>query len=206
MTAKAALAVHRLWPRHAAAIARHLLRLDPEDRRLRFGRAMRDEAIDAYVSGIDFTRDRAFGIFGDGFELAGVAHLAMDDATGQAELGLSVDAVLRGHGYGTALLRRAVLHATNRGYRALLMHCLAENAAMLHLARKAGLRTVVRAGEADAHLALDRALHGGAIREAMEDQFALVDYLLRQQHAWLVNRGPQRARPAQTAGNRSSTS
>jgi len=206
MKAPAALAVHRLGPHHVAPITRHLLRLDPEDRRLRFGRAMRDEALQAYVAGIDFARDRVFGVFGDDLELAGVAHLAMDDAAGEAELGLSVDAALRGRGYGMALLRRAVLHATNRGYRALLMHCLAENAAMLHLARKAGLRTVVAAGEADAHLALDRALHGGAIREAMEDQFALVDYLLRQQHAWLAQHRPRPARSAQTAVNRSSTS
>lgn len=205
MKLAAALAVHRLGPHHAAAITRHLLRLDPEDRRLRFGRAMRDEAIDTYVGGIDFARDRVFGIFGDGLELAAVAHLAMDVAEGEAELGLSVDAPLRGRGYGMALLRRAVLHASNRGYRALLMHCLAENAAMLHLARKAGLRTVIRAGEADAHLALDRAVHGGALREALEDQFALVDSLLRQQHAWLVQHRPLPAHPAQVAGNRSST-
>jgi RimJ/RimL family protein N-acetyltransferase len=206
MQPAAALAVHRLGPAHAAAAARHLLRLDPQDRRMRFGRAMRDEALHAYVAGIDFARDRVFGIFGDDLELAGVAHLAMDDAAGQAELGLSVDAERRGRGYGMALLRRAVLHAANRGYRELLMHCLAENVPMLHLARKAGLRTVLSAGEADAHLALERPPYGGAIREAMEDQFALVDYLLRQQHAWLARRRPQPARAAQPPENRSSIS
>ncbi|MCX7960613.1 MAG: GNAT family N-acetyltransferase [Burkholderiales bacterium] len=202
MPAPAAIPVHRLGPRHAPAVARHLLRLDAEDRRLRFGRPMGDEALRAYAAGIDFERDRLFGIFGAESELAGVAHLAMDDATGQAELGLSVDAAHRGRGYGSALLRRAVLHAANRGYRALYMHCLADNAAMLHLARKAGLRTVVSAGEADAWLALDRARHGGALREALEDQFALIDHLLRQQHAWFSCL----PRPDQAAANRASVS
>ena len=36
----------------------------------------------------------------------------------------------------------AVLHATNRGYRALFMHCLAENQIVMHLVRKAGLHLV----------------------------------------------------------------
>ena len=60
------------------------------------------------------------------------------------------------------------------------MHCLSENSVMMRLALKTGLKTVVAAGEADARLSLNRA-HGGALREAMEEQFALVDYLLKQQ-------------------------
>jgi GNAT superfamily N-acetyltransferase len=190
-----AIAVQRLGARHRALILRHLLRLEAEGRRLRFGAPMRDGAIEGYVARIEFARDRLFGIYAPDLELAGVAHLAPDEASSQAELGLSVHPGMRGRGYGMALLRRAVLHAANRGYPALYMHCLAENAVMLHLAAKAGLKTVVAAGEADARLALDRLAHGGAIREAMEEQFALVDYLLKQQHAWIARPRLQSRRP-----------
>ncbi|MGH8705586.1 MAG: hypothetical protein ACREUO_09255, partial [Burkholderiales bacterium] len=31
--------------------------------------------------------------------------------------------------------------------------------------------------------------HGGAIKEAMADQFALVDYLLKQDYSWLARPG-----------------
>lgn len=96
-----------------------------------------------------------------------------------------VDREARGKGYGYALLQRAVLHATNLGYRALFMHCLTENHVMMHLARKAGLTLVVEAGEADGRLELGERTQAGAIQEAIEDQFALVDSLLKQQYAWL---------------------
>jgi GNAT superfamily N-acetyltransferase len=40
------------------------------------------------------------------------------------------------HGVGSALLRRTLLAARNRGYRQLHMACLAENRRMQQLARK----------------------------------------------------------------------
>jgi len=167
-------------------VARQLLRLPPEDRRLRFGAPMRDPAIEAYAGGIDFAKDQVFGIVGADLELWGVAHLALDPDAQLAELGLSVDWAVRGKGYGYALLQRGLLHATNRGYRALFMHCLAENEVMMSLARKAGLNLVITSGEADGRLALGEPTHAGAIREAIQDQFALVDSMLKHQYAWLA--------------------
>jgi RimJ/RimL family protein N-acetyltransferase len=189
------IAVQRLHALHRPEIERHLLDLPAEDRRLRFGQAVRDDMIERYVAGVDFGRDRLFGIFGNDLRLIGFGHLALDADGRSAELGLSVCPALRGRGFGAALLERAVLAAANLGYRALFMHCLAENKIMMHLARKAGLSVVVRYGEADAELALDRRRHGGAAREAMADQFALVDYLLKQQYSLL-------ARPATPAAAR----
>ena len=179
------IVVQRLSAAHHDEIVRHLLRLPAQDRRLRFGSSMRDSSIEAYVSQIDFAQDQVFGILGADLELWGVAHLALARDGETAELGLSVDWAVRGKGYGHALLQRAVLHATNRGYRALFMHCLAENEIMMNLARKAGLSIVVSSGEADGQLALEEPTQAGAIREAIQDQFALVDYLLKQQYSWL---------------------
>jgi RimJ/RimL family protein N-acetyltransferase len=177
----AVIAVQRLNARHREDIARHLLQLPERDRYLRFGRAIRDEAIREYVDGIDFERDRLFGTFGASLELIGVAHLALDRVQRSAELGLSVDAASRVKGHGYALLKRAVLHAANRAFHVLFMHCLAENGVMLHLAQKAGLTVVISSSEADGKLKLDRARHGGALREALADQMALVDIALKQQ-------------------------
>jgi RimJ/RimL family protein N-acetyltransferase len=180
------VAVHRLNPRHRDDIAQHLLQLPAEDRRLRFGQHIRDEAVREYVTRIDFESDRVFGVHAPDLALAGVGHLALDQAQQIAELGLSVDPACRGKGYGFALLQRAVLHAANLGYRILFMVCLAENQIMMHLARKAGLTLVVEYGETDARLALDRGMHGGALKEALADQFALVDCMLKQQYLWLA--------------------
>jgi RimJ/RimL family protein N-acetyltransferase len=183
--------VQHLNPRHREDIARHLLLLPEEDRRLRFGRHMRDDTIREYVDHIDFERDRVFGVHDADLNLIGFAHLALAPATRVAELGVSVDPSARGKGYGFALLERVVLHATNLGYRVLFMYCLAENGIMMHLARKAGLKIVVEAGEADARLTLDRVTPGDVFREAMADQFALVDCMLKQQYLWLAHPAPE---------------
>jgi RimJ/RimL family protein N-acetyltransferase len=179
------VAVQRLNPRHRDDITRHLLQLPGEDRRLRFGQSIRDEAVGKYVAGIDFDRDQVFGIHGAALELIGVAHLALDGEAQAAELGLSVDPACRGKGYGYAMLQRSLLHAANIGFRVLFMHCLAENRIMMHLAQKSGLKIVTQAGEADAQLVLDRGAHGGIFKEAMADQLALVDIMLKQQYLWM---------------------
>jgi GNAT superfamily N-acetyltransferase len=180
------IAVQRLNPRHRQDIARHLLELPAEDRRLRFGNQIRDSAVRDYVDGIDFSRDQVFGIQDAGLQVIGAAHVALDPVHQAAELGLSVHPSARTRGYGYALLQRAVLHAANLGYRTLFMYCLAENSTMLHLAAKAGLTVVIDAGDVDARLQLDRYRHGGALREAVADQCSLVDCLLKQQFLWLA--------------------
>lgn len=193
------VAVLRLNPRYRDDIAAHLLQLPAEDRRLRFGHSIPDDAVRKYVAGIDFGRDSVFGIHGAALELIGVAHVALDPDKGIAELGVSVDPSSRTRGYGYALLQRAVLHAANLGYRVLFMYCLAENGIMMHLAQKAGLTVVIERGEADARLKLDRFAHGGAIKEALADQFALVDDMLKQQFLWLRQSGAQSASPSSRA-------
>lgn len=186
--------VQKVTGAHREEVVRHLLRLPANDRRLRFGAPMRDSSIEAYVAGIDFARDQAFSILGSDLELRGLAHLALDGERDTAELGLSVDWSVRERGHGNALLQRAVLHATNRGYRALFMHCLAENATMMNLARRAGLSIVITHGEADGRLTLGEPTQAGALKEAIQDQFALVDSVLKQQYGWLARpRSLQRA-------------
>lgn len=169
-------------------ITRHLLQLAPDDRRLRFDTTMADAAIESYVHGIDFARDKVFGVFEHDLSLNGVAHLALDADTDSAELGLSVVPEYRGKGYGYALLSRAKLHAGNLAYKRLYMHCLAENHVMIHLARKAGMTVVTRSGEADAHVALEDGPLTDYTREAIHDQIALVDFLLKQQTRWLIRK------------------
>lgn len=183
------VAVQKLNPRHRDDVAAHLLGLAADDRFLRFGYPANDDRIRDYVARIDFARDRVFGVHAADLTLAAVGHLAFEPPSQTAELGLSVDRAHRGKGLGYALLQRGVVHAANLGYRALFMHCLADNRVMLHLARKAGLSVVFSAGEADGRLALDRRTHGDPLGEAMTDQFALIDCLLKQQNLWLAHAG-----------------
>lgn len=165
----------------APALARHFLALDAEDRRLRFGIALHDAAVSAYVERIDFERDAAFGVLDDDLRLVGAAHVAR--GKGFAELGISVLPGYRGRGLGGALLARAHLRARNWGVHALFMHCLAENAAMMHLARKQGMTIGIDTGEADAWLTLPPADASSHFGEVFAQRVALFDYALKLQRA-----------------------
>jgi GNAT superfamily N-acetyltransferase len=167
-----------------AALEPHFLALDREDRRLRFGAPLNGDAVRAYVARIDFERDTAFGVFDDALHLVGAAHVARSGA--HAELGVSVLPGHRGRGIGGALLARAHLRARNWGVRALFMHCLAENGAMMHLARKQGMEIGVDSGEADAWLRLSPADAASHFGEVFAQRVALFDYALKQGRAWLA--------------------
>ena len=169
------------------ALEPHFLALDGEDRRLRFGISLNDAAVRAYIARIDFERDALFGVHDDDLGLVGAAHVARSD--GHAELGVSVLPGHRGRGIGAALLARGHLRARNWGVRALLMHCLTENAAMMHLARKQEMEIVAEAGEADAWLRLPPADASSHFGEVFAQRVALFDYALKQGRSWL---GPGR--------------
>jgi GNAT superfamily N-acetyltransferase len=160
-------------------LAAHFLSLNAEDRRLRFGLPISDASVADYVERIDFARDAVFGVFDDELNLAGAAHLAR--AEDHAELGVSVLPSHRGRGIGAALLERAHTHARNWGIGTLFMHCLTENAAMMHLARKQGMRIAAASGEADAHLELAPASAASFAKALLAERVGLFDYALKSQ-------------------------
>jgi GNAT superfamily N-acetyltransferase len=143
----------RLHTADRGAVTAHLLALSSEDRRLRFGRALSDAALRDYVARIDFDRDAMFGFLAEDLSLGGAAHLAIVD--GVAELGMSVLAAYRRRGVGSALFQRASEFARNHRIRTLFMRCLTGNAAMMHIARKSGMKIVTSGGAADAYLPLN---------------------------------------------------
>jgi RimJ/RimL family protein N-acetyltransferase len=158
----------RLGELDRPALATHFLALDREDRRLRFGAPIADEALRDYVARIDFERDGLFAVQDERLQVVAAVHIA---TTGKAaELGLSVLPGARARGYGNVLFRRAVTFLRNRGAAEVFVHCLAENGAMMHLARKNGMRVSHSAGESDARLALDPATADSFVNEWLDDQ------------------------------------
>ncbi len=169
--------VQRLSGSAREAYRKHLAALPPADVYLRFGAPMKREAIDAYVGRIDFDRDVVFAIHDHELRMLGAAHVAFGDD--EAELGVSVLPGHRGRGHGSALVARATEHVRNRFHRRIYMHCLAENASMMRIARRAGMDIVLEMGEADAWLALPPANPMSVTREAISDRLALFDFALK---------------------------
>ncbi|HZW11803.1 MAG TPA: GNAT family N-acetyltransferase [Noviherbaspirillum sp.] len=188
---KPTVRVKELSERDRRRLLMHFLELDDSDRLLRFGTVLPDELITRYVQMLDFSRDKLFGVYDDNLRLAGVGHLAfapreampvLSDATLKehiAEFGVSVSATARGLGIGSKLFERAAIHCRNEDVDTLYMHCLSSNQTMIHIAKKAGMEIHRDFGEADAYLKLTPASPGTMLAEAVEEQFAQLDYTLK---------------------------
>ncbi|MFN7727029.1 MAG: GNAT family N-acetyltransferase [Rubrivivax sp.] len=186
--------VRALSERHRGRVLAHLLALPAADRYLRFGYSANDTQIAVYVDRLDFEHDEVFGIFNHRLEVVALAHLAyLPLPAGQhqasAEFGVSVAAHCRGRGWGARLFERAVLHARNRQVQQLVIHALADNAAMLRIVRRAGAQVRFDGADAQAHLTLPPENLVSHLEALMERQAAEFDYgvklHVRRVDAWL---------------------
>ncbi|KFI07960.1 GNAT family N-acetyltransferase [Massilia sp. BSC265] len=179
--------VKELGERDRRRILRHFLGLDDNDRLLRFGSVIPDDAITKYVNKLDFRHDIVFGVVNRVFQLVGVGHLAFAKADkGKptqkervAEFGVSVSKSARGQGIGSRLFQRAAIHCRNADVDTLYMQCLTSNQTMMHIAKKAGMEIKREYGEADAYLQLPPPSPASVMAEALEEQWAVIDYTMK---------------------------
>jgi GNAT superfamily N-acetyltransferase len=127
--------IRKLWIGEIAKYRDHLLRLDPESRRNRFGGAVADEFIENFVNLTTSLDVVIHGFFVDG-EIRGAGELRTLAAPDEAEAAFSIEKDWQSHGVGSALLERTLLAARNRGIKQMHMSCLAHNRRMQQLARK----------------------------------------------------------------------
>jgi RimJ/RimL family protein N-acetyltransferase len=125
-------------PEDEAAFRRFGAALAPEDLRTRFAVPTRwSPAVAERLWALDGV---AFAAFDEGGEILG-----MGEVVG-TEVGLAIRSDLKRHGLGRALLERIVRHAFEEGATELTATVLAENFAMLDLARRIGFRETGLAG------------------------------------------------------------
>ncbi|MGA7789888.1 MAG: GNAT family N-acetyltransferase [Xanthobacteraceae bacterium] len=129
--------IRKLWIGETEKYREHMLRLDAASRHNRFAGGVSDDFIRNYVelaTGLDAV---VHGFF-IGATIRGIAELRPLGLRlpRQAEAAISVEKPWQSHGVGSALLRRTLLAARNRGFRHLHMACLADNRRMQQLARK----------------------------------------------------------------------
>jgi ribosomal protein S18 acetylase RimI-like enzyme len=142
--------IRRLWPGERARIRAHLLRLDREDRVLRFGGYLSDAHIAAYCERLDWSRSLVMGYVVRG-KVRGLGQLELIvGSTRVAELAVSVERPFQNRGVGTALLRRVVIAARNRLIERIHMVCLMDNGRAVRMARRLEGALRFRHGEAEA--------------------------------------------------------
>ena len=166
--------IRKLWIGETAKYREHILRLDPESRRNRFAGGVSDEFIRKYVDLAQSLDAVVYGFFIKD-TLRGAAELRSLGLglPRQAEAALSVEKPWQSNGVGSALLRRTLLAARNRGFRLLHMACLAENHRMQQLARKF-----------DAELSFDFGSVVGEVESSRPTPMSLMQELMTDGHGF----------------------
>lgn len=158
-------------------LALHLSALQGEDRRLRFGGVVTDDYIKQYVKGSFNSESMWFGIDHIDGTLVAACHVAVQN--GDAELGCSVDPTFRNQGLAQVMFDRAVTWLRTKGITEVFMHCLSENGAMKHIARKNDMTVISEQGESDANVHIDPPTAMTPFKDAYLDRIAMYDMIYK---------------------------
>jgi GNAT superfamily N-acetyltransferase len=171
--------IRKLRPDERGELAAHFKRLDQNSRRMRFGHAVADAFIDAYVAGCDDQSGIVFGYFVDD-ELRAVAELRKRGAlwTEEAEAAFSVEAEYQNCGLGTELMGRVIRAARNRNIHHLYVMCLADNTRMQRIARRHDAALRFSYGEVVGEIVPRGPNPFTMFEEALEDQRARIRMIL----------------------------
>ncbi|WP_294642075.1 bifunctional acetate--CoA ligase family protein/GNAT family N-acetyltransferase [uncultured Aureimonas sp.] len=148
---KARFRLRPIRPEDEPALVRMVEASDPEDVRLRFFAPMRriGHAFAARLTQIDYSREMALvaedAAAGEPGTILGVVRLIADPDGERAEFGIMVRSDQKGRGLGRILMDAILGYARGQGMRTVYGEVLAENAAMLAMARRIGFRQKVHA-------------------------------------------------------------
>jgi GNAT superfamily N-acetyltransferase len=174
--------VRKLWIGEVYRYRDHLLRLDANSRRKRFGGAVSDAYIRRHVETSIWRQPVVQGFFVDGV-LRGAAELRLiaEGSKGEAEIAFSVEEKWQGHSVGSVLLQRTLLAARNRGIKFLHMACMADNKRMQQLARKFDVELSFDAGGIVGEVATPHPTPVSVLRELISEGHSLGAALLDAQ-------------------------
>ncbi len=181
MTTNAQIFFRKLWAADNAALRAHMLRLDQESRRMRFGTPVTDYFIEQYADNALGSHSIAHGYFVDGV-LRGVAELRgfRGVAGGEAEAAFSVEKDFQNRGIGTELFSRTVLAAQNRGIYKLFVNFLSQNARMQAIAKKFDAVVTYDSDGGHAQIEAPRANAFSIWKEALTDGTDLADSMMQK--------------------------
>lgn len=178
--------IRKLWIGESRALRDHLLRLDPESRRTRFGSPVNTFFIEQYAARALTPDSVVHGFFVDG-TLRAAAELRIfgKPFPSEAEAALSVEREWQNHGVGSELLERTILAAQNRSVRTIYLNCLAENHRMQAVAKKHEASLHIRADEIFGEVVNPGATPVSLAREWIADGQGVAAAILNlQRRAW----------------------
>jgi RimJ/RimL family protein N-acetyltransferase len=166
------------------------------DRRLRFGGSLGDDAVKTYLKSsfdgfginnmwfiVDVESPETFGR-----KVVATCHVNYDVKTNTAELGLTVSPEYRNQKLGQELYNRGVTWARMKGAEIIFMHCLSENTTMQHIARKNGMSVVtLDPTEKQSSIKVDKNQIAAGYQDSVYEQMAVFDMMVRNQSWFFIN-------------------
>lgn len=157
-------------------ILEHYKGLSDSDRRQRFCATVGGSVLERHVAQL-FDRDVMVltahdgPLWGGPFHKAGPVRALAELVIGgeEAELGLSVDTILRRRGVGTYLVQTAAWLLAPQGVKTIRAYTLQGNGAMIALARRSGAKVVSESGEVEIDFDVD-ALYRAYVRRRMSSE------------------------------------
>jgi GNAT superfamily N-acetyltransferase len=177
----------KLLPTESLLFRDHLLRLDPDSRRLRFANSVPDDYIAGYAMKAADAGSLVYGYFEDGhLRAAGELKRASAFWGKTAEAAFSVESGYTNHGLASELMGLIIRSARNRGVRHLILSCLSENSPMQAIARKYAQDLQIDHGDVIADIVPTGADYMSVVSEMLEDRFVLylaaLDHYARLSH------------------------
>jgi GNAT superfamily N-acetyltransferase len=185
--------IRKMWGVEAPRYRDHLLRLDDDSRRNRFGGLVTDEFLTRYADLSIGIETVIHGFFVNG-TMRGAAELRPigPSLSREAEAAFSIEKPWQSHGVGSALLSRTLLAARNRGIKFLHMACLSDNERMQQLARKFDAELTFDFGSVVGEVSAPRPTPLSVMREWVADSHGFATAMLDVQSRLLAL--PQAAR------------
>lgn len=175
----------------------HFLKdIQGNDRRLRFGHMLPDPGVEDYIKKtfesfgyndmwfiVDIESPETFGR-----KVIATCHVHYDLKTSTAELGLTVSPDYRNQKIGQELFTRGITWARMKGAETIFMHCLSENRAVQHIARKGGMTVVtVDPSEKESSITVKKNQVVAGFEDAVFEQMAVYDMVVRNQKWFFQN-------------------
>ena len=167
--------IRRVLRSETHLIESHLLRLEGDARRRRFGHDVSDQFIHTYAMHAADVGNLTFAYFSGG-DIRAIAELRQSGrAFGHtAEVAFSVERAFSGRGIGTKLMGRIIRASRNRGLHHLLLVCLRDNIKMQAIARHYGADLKIEDGSIVAEIIPKRADYVSYTSEYLDDRMVFV--------------------------------
>jgi len=175
--------IRKLWPTETDKFRDHLLRLDKQNRRMRFAHGVSDAFVEDYAARMSEMGALVYGFFIDGEVRAAAELKKLGLAWGhEGEAAFSVEQPWQEQGIGTELMGRVIRSARNRGVQHLCVSCLAANAKMRTIARKHEAELRFEYGEVIGEIVPEGSNYFSLLAEAVDDRIGYMMAVLDLQN------------------------